>query len=712
MLNFNLFTAPPDLIKKEIIEPFHLDMDPVIIGLWQSIALYPENMDRRRQLYARIAPVLQLAANEENHFRPMPIPGEVDGPIRLAISALGHESGGFFGLYPEELMRGCVIMGYRGTGKTNILYLIIDRANRCGIPCIVFEIKEDCKHLIRRLPSTIVLDCRGDNALKFNPIVPPPGVSLVNRIVTVAEITAQSHSYFDGTANYFIDHANKCCKEFGSFDENTEIKNYPDLRYIYNSIKSKRELSLSRDARYRESALNRLESILFTGGDMFNCNTGHQLEKIIERHNVVFRLTSLGEKGRIYLISLILSYLFQFRIANPDKRHLPVLVIIDEGNEVFNKWLEERIGSLMISSLARQAREFNLGIVVTCQEIGALCDSAKNVYTQILMRLPEGRNLRYASESMGLTREQLEFNYQLQTGQAIIRLGGRYDKPFPVKFPLYRIEKNVTDGEIIQHMRKFAPELIYRPVFTLPASVEVVKEGVDIKTKKVDRKTIERDEIAMPDEKAFLMDIYNRPFISITQRYKEKTLSAGRGNSIVNLLVRKGFCRKIEISLGGRGGLAKYLEISDSGYKAIEMPKKVSLGRGAGFEHCFWQWDIFELLNSINKEYKKGWRIEIERNIKEKFVDIAIERQDGNIVAIEVAVSAVNEKTNLEKDIKAGCSLVVIACKSKDVFDKVKEIIENTDIIMKEKVKLELVQDILRNNLLEKLIESGGGNNV
>ena len=88
--------------------------------------------------------------------------------------------------------------------------------------------------------------------------------------------------------------------------------------------------------------------------------------------------------------------MFQYRIANDlrDVKQKPALVIVDEANEIFDKNLEKELKGLTLVSMARKAREFQLGIVASCQVPDAISDTIKNVYTRVLLNLPEGANLR------------------------------------------------------------------------------------------------------------------------------------------------------------------------------------------------------------------------------------------------------------------------------------------------------------------------------
>jgi len=196
------------------------------------------------------------------------------------------------------------------------------------------------------------------------------------------------------------------------------------------------------------------------------------------------------------------------------------------------------------------------------------------------------------------------------------------------------------------------------------------------------------------NEKVFLWDVYNRPYVSITERYKtitidRKLLSAGKGTRLVNSLVQKDLLKVHEINLGGRGGSAKFLELTEKGYDAIGMKPKPGIGKGAGFEHGFWQQHLAERLKSLSGINE----IKIEGLIMDKSVDILIGTEQEKF-AIEIAMSSEHEKINVEKDIAAGCSRIFIGCKDKTILNEVTKIISGYPEEIKVKLMSCLVQKI------------------
>jgi len=94
-------------------------------------------------------------------------------------------------------------------------------------------------------------------------------------------------------------------------------------------------------------------------------------------------------------------------------------------------------------------------------------------------------------------------------------------------------------------------------------------------------------------------------------------------------------------------------------------------------------------------------KIEKERNLNGKFIDLAVEYDNGNIMAVEIELSDANCRQNIEDDLKAGVSSLVVACVDKEVKEKAMEVLKGLNKEQNDKVKVILIKDILKWNGLE-----------
>lgn len=193
-------------------------------------------------------------------------------------------------------------------------------------------------------------------------------------------------------------------------------------------------------------------------------------------------------------------------------------------------------------------------------------------------------------------------------------------------------------------------------------------------------------------ERAFLFDVYNRPLVGLTDRYKTLGLSIRQGNFLVATLKDKGLIIIHEINLTGRGGSTKFLELTDTGHKMIGVNSKTHIGKGAGFLHELLQIKVAENLQNM-PEVKQ---VSIEGIVHGKSIDILAEMADGSKIGIEVAMSSINELNNLRKDFDVNCDYVISVAKDRIIKDEVEKLIENLSADEKNKILVCIAYQILK----------------
>lgn len=219
-------------------------IDKRVFALLNSLARNPGNARHKRLLWRIIGPEIVRRTFLSDPFIPYPEQSEIDGPIRL-----GKCGEAFFGLYPQELMEGMVIVGRPGAGKTTLNYHLIEKANAQGIFCLILDIKQDYRHIIRKITNTLVFRCEAElDLFKWNPLACPTGSlsNLTGWISTFSDITAEAHAVYDGTGNYIGEHVYKLYKKFGVFEGSNA---YPSLWDLLWEIKNDKHPLISRDSR-------------------------------------------------------------------------------------------------------------------------------------------------------------------------------------------------------------------------------------------------------------------------------------------------------------------------------------------------------------------------------------------------------------------------------------------------------------------------------
>jgi len=204
------------------------------------------------------------------------------------------------------------------------------------------------------------------------------------------------------------------------------------------------------------------------------------------------------------------------------------------------------------------------------------------------------------------------------------------------------------------------------------------------------------DEVETPyikeDERKWLFIVYiNQYKKTMTELFNLAGFSADKGTRVSRRCEGRGFTKTIEIVKGK--GVSKYPVLLEQAYGLLNLEEKKFYGKGAGYEHVVWQHIIAEHF----KEYKPV--IELNRN--GKFIDVALHYEE-KLVAVEIAMTSVNERINVEKDLnQAGADFVIIGCKDFKVLEEVKQNLSGINENMRNKTTLCLLSEILKKDLCQ-----------
>ena len=185
--------------------------------------------------------------------------------------------------------------------------------------------------------------------------------------------------------------------------------------------------------------------------------------------------------------------------------------------------------------------------------------------------------------------------------------------------------------------------------------------------------------------KELLMAIYHLQYKKTsTEIYKLSGLPAGTGSRLLAECEKNNLIKLIQ--LRGRGN-PKYPILTAKAYEVLGMQEKKFYGKGAGDEHVLWQHLIAEKFSKFKPIIEK---------VKEgKSIDVAIQTNEL-LICIEVAMTASNEKSNIEKNFEfAKADFVVIACKDNKVEDSVQAIVQDMPEHIKSKTEVYLLSELM-----------------
>jgi hypothetical protein len=392
----------------------------------------------------------------------------------------------------DLLTRHLLAAGATGQGKTILAYGLIFNFVKLGLNFISLSFKRDIRHLIRYIPNLLVLRISPKSNFGWNVIKGYPGVAIICRV-------------FSETLNLGIG-AESMMYEFSMKLLRQGRLTIPNLYHEISDAKFK----VFRDVNWKASLVNRLLPFKDMFWRLLNTDAGLSISKLQEKFCIDFELDLAGEY-KSFWATLIPISIYEYRIQNNLRgSKLVTPFLCDEALSIASKKIQNAsyLGEPLLFGLIRLAREFGIGFSFMTSQPTALSDTIKaNSAIKILMPLGRFEEILDIGRSMNLDQEQMEFISGLQPGQAVMKIEN--SKPFPVTFPNIEVEKNVTDEEIDEHNARLLQgtelEYLIRPE---PAAVFVKPEANELTS----------------EQKAFLFDLYNRPYLSIKERMDSITL--------------------------------------------------------------------------------------------------------------------------------------------------------------------------------------------
>ncbi len=578
-----------------------------------------------------------------------------------------------FGLSLNEMTQHVLLAGRSGSGKTTLLYNVMNQLLDRGIKFWVIDLKREFRGFLRKSDDVIVL--RPEN-FKLNPLRPPDGIPPLRWLSIFSDVFSHSTSLLEGSNSFLLDQGFNLYELYKVFDGSNKYPSFHELLRILEHI----YIPLStRDARYLESVRNRVLSCVLTAGDMLDCDKDMLKDLMEQNKSVVFEFYGISEHVVTFLIEMLLTKLYYYRMAKGRKQSQgkPMVVLLDEARNIYDyrKEMNPASGIPIIDTMIERIRDFGVSLVICSQIPFELCISAKsNTYTKIMMSLGNGQDISDLAKCMGLDKNQEEFSYGLNVGEAIVKLAGRYTKPFWIRTPKVSIEKDISDSEIEQKTRSVIAEFEVTPV----SNSMLYENYVDrLKEKSKARQRVE----AISDiAKNLLVNIFKKPYIPVTRRYESLGLSRKKGKVVKDYLIQNKYAAETNIKISNK--VSNYLTLSKKG---------LSLCEKEGLKNQLWTEVVSKKISFCHKLYQflinyyltqDGWIVRFERvvngtkrtkEVSKKADMIAEYKIEGKVVksiAVEVVITNYEVYT-IMNCVDNGFDEIWIVCKDEKARKKI-----------------------------------------
>lgn len=560
-----------------------------------------------------------------------PPPDQSQGEYTLGTVIYGGKEIGSFGLRENEWIQHIGIFGRTGSGKTNVGFLIARSLLAQGIPILVFDWKRNYRDLLQIAglgQLTVYTVGRSVAPFAFNPLIPPEGTGPSIWLKKLIEIMCHVYWLGEGVAYLLQEAMDGIYEQFGVYGGQPE--SYPTLADVKEWLT--RAKVKGREAQWMDSTKRALGTLCYGDiGKVLNVRQRSDLRALL-KSNVVLELDALTNSDKTFLIEAMLLWVHHYRLQEQSRETLKHAIIIEEAHHVLLK--RKQTKETIMDVILREIRELGESIILIDQHPSLISvPSLGNTYCTIAMNLKHGHDVATIANAVLLNAEEKEYLGRLPVGYGIVRLQGRWYRPFLVRFPLVQLEKGkISDRELAAQSLSFSG----------PGA-----EILSVEEKKNEILAMRAAEKLSKEEIELLKDVMENITSGVAERYCRVNLSSYFGNKVRNSLVARDLVEQVDISTGkGRVRLLWVTEKGKDALKSLAFDVPVR-GRG-GPEHEYWKERVRRHLQSL------GYQVEVEKSLGDGRTIDLVASKDGEEGAIEIETGQSDVEENVKKCFAAG----------------------------------------------------------
>ena len=355
----------------------------------------------------------------------LPTKGEAKGEITIG-TVIGN--GYSYGFNTRD--RHWIILGSTGYGKSYLSRKTIKAFVKTGRRCVIFSKKKDARSIASLFADRVVLFRLAAKNFQYNPKQGGPGISLMQATTDFVNAFTQSYALLVGSESYLLMALTELDIILGT---DKDISRQASLFEIQEYINRMKHNAVSRDARYQESSLNRLNALLCTLGPVFACSQGFPIEQALnDGYSIILEVDGIAEAAALFITVSITLRLFTWMLHSNSPKPDALHIFLDDSQEIWNVNLEKRdeTGLPLMGLMASRFR--TAGLIVASTQVPSLTSAMlrQNCSIKIVLRQNDYEEALKTARFVGLPDNVAVELTRLQVGEAICF---KPDYPYPVK---------------------------------------------------------------------------------------------------------------------------------------------------------------------------------------------------------------------------------------------------------------------------------------
>ena len=358
-----------------------------------------------------------------------------------SIFHMNHVENNRVTLAKKSLTSHTFITGSTGSGKSNTVYQILEKARKKDVKFLVVEpAKGEYKKVFGSYKSVSVY---GTNPaltplLRINPFSFPKGIHVLehlDRLVEIFNVCWPMYAAMPAVLKSTVEKSYQDCgwdmiRSVNKYGEEL----YPTFADVARNIKDiidNSEFDKDNKGAYKGSLLTRLESLTNgINGMIFVCDEISNKDLFDE--NVIVDLSRVGSaETKSLIMGMLVLKLQEYRMTNDDMNaELKHLTVLEEAHNLLKRTSTEQSSESanllgksveMLSNAIAEMRTYGEGFIIADQAPGLLDMSViRNTNTKIIMRLPEQSDRELVGRAANLNDDQIQELAKLPCGVAAV----------------------------------------------------------------------------------------------------------------------------------------------------------------------------------------------------------------------------------------------------------------------------------------------------
>lgn len=325
------------------------------------------------------------------------------------------------------LTRNMLITGETGSGKTNLMKVLISEALAQGIHVWVFDFKNEYRDV-----GIPVIHWRD---LRINPLSFLDGRDFLLNGKLLQRVFGHSQGLWLASQALLGDVLFDLYHAYGV--DSDPQKTWPSLHDLRDAIDARSVRQGTPSVQYKDRLLNRLTDMLKFEGVVFDCSAGFPMGELVNQ-SLVFEFRGMKPQTISLVCELLLAGLYEYWVARGPQSRLTNLLFSDEAKHVFDirKRYRMKDERPYVDEILAETRSFGIGLVLADQQPSELTPSVQaNTHVKLEMQLGSGKDIRDMNIALGLNPRQIKATYGIGLGQGILKISGR--APFRISVPRF-----------------------------------------------------------------------------------------------------------------------------------------------------------------------------------------------------------------------------------------------------------------------------------